>query len=220
MLGFCSSSLVRGCTLVRGVLDTVAAALNTCCHGLISSVLLQCLHRLLAIGDSMGMGLESARMVSFAYCSILPGQVLIALASRGTIPVDIRIHLCYVVCYIYTLFDINVLSRRFWGEQRSRRNINPRAVAVMSSTVFSKSDSLRCVSDMPGPLVMTKLNKTLLLLKSPPLKTAYAQFVEKALCFESYKFLVDAVTYAGTSFQAPSEQVLLITSLSICAQCS
>jgi hypothetical protein len=70
---------------------------------------------------------------------------------------------------------------------------------------MNRCSTIRSVGD--APLDPAKLNTSLRLLKSAPLKAAYAQYVEKALCYESYKFLVDAVEYADTLFEVPAEQV-------------
>jgi hypothetical protein len=173
-------------------------------------VLLQCIHRLLAIGDTIGMASEMVRTIGAAFCSYVPLTILVALASNGIIPPDTRITLCAVACGFYSLFNITVLSRHSWGKQRTRTGLNSSTVAVMSragSDIFEGNVSMRCVTDTPGTLDPTKLTKALLLLQSAPLKAAYAQYVEKALCFESYKFLVDGVVYADTVFETPSKQV-------------
>jgi hypothetical protein len=44
-------------------------------------------------------------------------------------------------------------------------------------------------------------------MKSPALNAAFALYVEKALCYESYKFLVDATAYADGVYTTTAEQV-------------
>jgi hypothetical protein len=44
-------------------------------------------------------------------------------------------------------------------------------------------------------------------MKSTPLNAAFALYVERALCYESYKFLVDATAYADGVYATPAEQV-------------
>jgi hypothetical protein len=166
--------------------------------------------RLLDIGDTVGIASEIARTVGAVYCCDLPMAVMIALASRGIVPVDTRIHLGAVACSFIILFDVNVLSRHAWGRQNSRRLVSYKTVAVISSSQsdslrLTSSQSMRCVTG--APIDPAKLNCSLQLLKSVPLKAAYAKYVEKALCYESYKFLVDAAEYSDTVFEVPVEQV-------------
>jgi hypothetical protein len=51
------------------------------------------------------------------------------------------------------------------------------------------------------------LSSSLCLMKSTPLNAAFAQYVECALCYESYKFLVDATAYADGVYATTAEQV-------------
>jgi hypothetical protein len=44
-------------------------------------------------------------------------------------------------------------------------------------------------------------------MKSPALSAAFALYVEKALCYESYKFLLDATAYAEALYTTTAEQV-------------
>jgi hypothetical protein len=166
--------------------------------------------RLLDIGDTVGMASEIARTVAAVYCCSLPQTVMIALASRGIVPVDTRIHLGAVACSFFILYDVNVMSRHAWGRQNTRKLVRYKTVAVISSTQsdslrLTSSQSMRCVTG--APVDPAKLNTSLQLLKSEPLKAAYANYVEKALCYESYKFLVDAAEYSATVFEVPAEQV-------------
>jgi hypothetical protein len=67
----------------------------------------------------------------------------------------------------------------------------------------------------------SKLDTSLRILKSAPLNAAFAKHVEGALCYESYKFLIDATAYADTVYVSIGEQVIhhahaLIT----CLKCS
>jgi hypothetical protein len=55
-----------------------------------------------------------------------------------------------------------------------------------------------------------KLDSSLSLLKSPALNAAFALYVEKALCYESYKFLLDATAYAEAVYLSPTEQVSIV----------
>jgi hypothetical protein len=154
------------------------------------------------------MASEIARTIAAVYCCALPQTVMIALATRGIIPVDTRIHLCMLVCSFYVLYDVNVMSRHAWGRQNSRKLVSYKTVAVISSTHserFNVTQSMRCVTG--APIDPAKLNCSLQLLKSVPLKAAYAKYVEKALCYESYKFLVDAAQYSDTVFAVLAEQV-------------
>jgi hypothetical protein len=134
---------------------------------------------------------------------------MIALATRGIIAVDTRIHLWMVACSFYILYEVLIKSRVAWGRQNSRRLVCYKTIAVMasphSSDRCSSNNSTRCATD--APLDTAKLNTSLQLLKSAPLKAAYAKYVEKALCYESYKFLLDATEYADTVFEVPAEQV-------------
>jgi hypothetical protein len=180
-----------------------------CCYYTVQ--LLLYMHRLLAIGDTVGMGSEIVRTIVAVWCCALPQTILIALATKGIIPVDTRIHVCQVTLFYYVVFDVNILSRRYWGihSSRSRGATYKGVAAVISSTMFNKSNSVHCESDSPRALELTKLDKSLHLLRSPPMKVAYAQYVEKALCYESYKFLVEAVAYRDSAYDSATEQVLL-----------
>jgi hypothetical protein len=51
---------------------------------------------------------------------------------------------------------------------------------------------------------------SLRVLKSPPLTAAFAEYVEKALCYESFKFLVEASAYAQAVFESTVLQVDLL----------
>jgi hypothetical protein len=79
------------------------------------------------------MASEIARTVAAVYCCSVPQTVMIALASRGIVPVDTRIHLGAVVCSFYILYEVNVISRSAWGVHSTRKTVNYRKIAVTAS---------------------------------------------------------------------------------------
>jgi hypothetical protein len=179
------------------------------------------MHRLLDINDSIGMAVEIARSTAAAFCCQAVLVVLIALADKGIIPIDTRMHVCPLASTVLTLLDMHVLSRRYWGtHDNSKKSANHRAVAVTTSTysAIERGTSFNALASTNGGkqiLDPAKLNTSLKLLNSAPLKAAYEQYVEKALCYESYKFLVDATEYYTTEFSDPTEQVSVASKLCV-----
>jgi hypothetical protein len=138
---------------MRQCVQGIALHQHRCCHCLYLLLhltdqlllLIAAIHRLLAIHDTVGMASEIARTVAAVYCCSVPQTVLIAVASRGIIPVDTRIHLCSVVCSFYILLDVNVLSRHAWGTHTARK-INYRKIAVTASSQAAASTNDRCIT--------------------------------------------------------------------------
>eukprot|EP00953_Heterococcus_sp_UTEX-ZZ885_P005215 3285-Heterococcus_DN1.PRE.1 len=113
-----------------------------------------------------------------------------------------RIHLLTVPWALAVVFDINVLSRHAWGVTAS---------APLKKLLWSSRSSaaVHSVFDDDGTDVVqdpTQLNTSLAIMQSPTLCTAYAAFVEKSLCYESFKFLVDVTAYAKRMYESASAQ--------------
>jgi hypothetical protein len=157
------------------------------------------------------MGSEIARNLGAYYVFCLPSLILVALMSHDVIPSDTRVHVLPLIVSYIIIIDVNVISRRAWGPQQSSKPLwrtqlstrlaprTYRTVAVHTSMAASES----CASTVDP----SKLDSSLRMMKSPPLNAAFALYVEKALCYESYKFLQDATAYAEAVYPTPVEQV-------------
>jgi hypothetical protein len=157
------------------------------------------------------MGREIARSLGVYYVFCLPANILVALMSKNIIQNDTRVLLLPLVVAVIIIADINIVSRSAWSPQQSSKPLwrtqlskrfaprTYRTVAVHASMAASET----CASTVdPG-----KLDSSLRMIKSPALNAAFALYVEKALCYESYKFLLDATAYAEAGYSTPTEQV-------------
>jgi hypothetical protein len=159
--------------------------------------------------DTLAMSTEIMRTVGAFLLCYAPMIAVIGLMESGIVPPDSRIQLLTVPCSLYTIFDINVLSRPAWG------NLHP--VALKRPTYFSSSTrSIRSASVhsttgseymMDTGIDPASLNTSLAVIQVAPLCLAYAAFVEKSLCYESFKFLVDATSYAKDEYDSVAAQV-------------
>jgi hypothetical protein len=160
------------------------------------------------------MGREIARCLGVYYLFCLPAIILIALMSKNILHNDSRVHAFAVLVAYIIIIDVNVVSRSAWRPQQSSKPLwntqlskrfaprTYRTVAVHASMAASET----CASTVDP----CKLDSSLSLVKSPALNAAFALYVEKALCYESYKFLLDAIAYAETVYSSPTEQVSIV----------
>jgi hypothetical protein len=153
--------------------------------------------------DTLSMSSEIIRTVAAFILSYTPLITLVALMDKGVLEYDSRVQLLVIPWTVCVIIDINVLSRHAWGvlEQNSSRKSlwSSRSSAAVHSS--ADDDRLDVVQDP------TQLNTSLAIMQSPTLCTAYAAFVEKSLCYESFKFLVDATAYAKETYESASAQV-------------
>jgi hypothetical protein len=138
--------------------------------------------------------------------------VLAGLMKNGVLPYNAYTPLLVLPPALYGIVEITVVSRHAWGPQRQRsskslwsfgklsQSISPRSYAVYASAAST-------VNSCSSTVEASKLDSSLSMMKSPALSAAFALYVEKALCFESYKFLVDAAAYADGVYATPVEQV-------------
>jgi hypothetical protein len=148
---------------------------------------------------------------------------MVGLIEYNVLPVDTRIHVLVLIPSFFIIFDIA------WGALRcaNRTTIsrNSSSSSMLNSTVSQllrmlglrvggSSAVLPGCADVStvddGPtcgLNASMLSSSLSLMKSPALNAAYALYVERALCYESYKFLVDATAYADGVYATTADQV-------------
>jgi hypothetical protein len=80
-------------------------------------------------------------------------------------------------------------------------------VPTFADVATIDDDCATGVRQHSSKLDASKLSTSLGVMKSTPLNAAFALYVERALCYESYKFLVDATAYADGVYATPAEQV-------------
>jgi hypothetical protein len=172
-----------------------------------------------------------------------PLVVIVGLMENDKIAVSVRAHILVLIPSFFIILDVNVLSRRMWGvpQQQSsttygmttlchticmRRQgtqlVHPgtRANFESSSTPCTTPAAAVGAPDS-GFYEPSKLNTSMSILKSAPLNAAFAKHVERALCYESYKFLTDATAYADTVYVSTGEQVIRHAHAVItCLKCS
>jgi hypothetical protein len=152
--------------------------------------------------DSLSMHSEIIRSIAAFLVCFTPLISVVALMDQSVLEYDSRIHLLTVPWALAVIFDINVLSRHAWGVTAS---------APLKKLLWSsRSSAVHSVFDDDGIDVVqgpTQLNTSLAIMQSPTLCTAYAAFVEKSLCYESFKFLSDATAYAKETYDSASAQV-------------
>jgi hypothetical protein len=150
--------------------------------------------------------------------------------EKNKIAFTVRAHILVLIPSFLIILDVNVLSRRKWGVQQQQSSERYRmstlchAVSMRnhgnylvhpSSRANCESSSTPCTtpaatagapdSSFYDP---SKLDTSLRILKSAPLNAAFAKHVERALCYESYKFLTDATAYADRVYMSTGEQVM------------
>ncbi|KAG5177950.1 hypothetical protein JKP88DRAFT_248410 [Tribonema minus] len=155
------------------------------------------IRKLHSIKDKIGMGNEIARTLFNFYVFASTYFVFIALMANGVLPVDTRIHVFIIVMQLVIMTDVNVVSRLSWSEiggAKARQRIK---------------GSMRCavdaVCDKMDEYSAKWVNSTQI-MKSPALNAAFAVHVERCLCYESYRFLADAMEYTSNTFDTPQEQ--------------
>jgi hypothetical protein len=142
--------------------------------------------------------------------------VLMGLMKNGVLPYNSHTPLLVVPAALYGIVNITVLSRHAWGPQQQSSNslwsfitlqsISHRSYAVHASSASIEDNFLLTVD-------ARKLDSSLSMMTSLALNAAFALYVEKALCYESYKFLQDAAAYADGVYATPAEQVSTATVL-------
>jgi hypothetical protein len=162
--------------------------------------------------DTLSMNTEILRTVAAFILCYSPLITVVALMESGLLQHDSRIQLLVVPCSLFMIFDINVLSRHAWGELPPLKKT---LWSTRSSAAVHSGADDDCIDAVQDP---TELNTSLAILHSPALCAAYAAFVEKSLCYESFKFLVDATAYAKETYDSTSAQVSSV-SLTIIVLC-
>jgi hypothetical protein len=152
--------------------------------------------------DSLSMSSEIIRTVAAFIVSYAPLISVVALMDKGVLEYDSRVQLLVIPWTLCVIVDVNVLSRHAWGV--SEQNTLKKSLwSSRSNAVHSVFDD-DCIDIVQDP---TKLNTSLAIMQSDTLCAAYAAFVEKSLCYESFKFLVDATAYAKETYDSSSAQV-------------
>jgi hypothetical protein len=142
--------------------------------------------------------------------------VLMGLMKNGVLAHNAYITLLVLPPALLSIVRICVLSRYAWGPQQQRAQplwIFSKLQSSRSYAVYADASST--VSSCLTTADPCKLDSSLSLMKSPALNAAFALYVEKALCYESYKFLVDATAYADGVYTTTAAQVSTV--LSTCA---
>jgi hypothetical protein len=177
-----------------------------------------------------GMGTEGCRSMLWFLLFFAPMMTAITLMENGMLQYDTRIRLCTLGPAFCTILDVNVLSRRAWGRaQRSNKRgsvvsslltVNARSTVKASSVYIvgsGSSEQLQLQQQQSSPsrekFDLCKMVTSLRVLKSPPLTAAFAEYVEKALCYESFKFLVVATGYAHAAYDSTVLQVITTTTV-------
>jgi hypothetical protein len=138
---------------------------------------------------------------------------------------------------------VNVLSRRKWGVPQQHSSTTFRMSTLCHTICMRKhgtdavhpgsranceSSSTPCTTPAAAAAGAPdssfydpcKLDTSLRILRSAPLNAAFAKHVERALCYESYKFLTDATAHADTLYVSTGEQVMCYAHAVItCLQC-
>jgi hypothetical protein len=143
--------------------------------------------------------------------------VLMGLMKNDVLQYDMRTQLIMLTPALLGIVNINILSRPAWGPQQQQSSLwsfMMRSISVRSYAVHADASTASSLAVDP-----CTVDSSLSLMKSPALNAAFALYVEKALCYESYKFLLDATTYADSMYATPTEQVstVLYTDYSIAA---
>jgi hypothetical protein len=160
---------------------------------------------------------------------------MVGLIEYDVLPVDTRIHVLVLIPSFFIIFDIawgalrsannTIISRSSSSSSSSKLNsavskllrlLGLRSgggssailpgfvdVATIDDGHVANGEQHRSASDLDASMISSSLG----LMQSTPLNTAFAQYVERALCYESYKFLVDATAYADGVYATPAEQV-------------
>jgi hypothetical protein len=172
-----------------------------------------------------------------------PLVVIVGLMENDKIAVSVRAHILVLIPSFFIILDVNVLSRRKWGVPQQYSSTTYRTCTLCHTICMRKhgtdavhpgssancgSRSTPCTtpaaaaagapdSSLYDPC---KLDTSLRILRSAPLNAAFAKHVERALCYESYKFLTDATAYADTVYVSIGEQVMRYAHAVItCLQC-
>jgi hypothetical protein len=135
--------------------------------------------------------------------------VLMGLMNNGVLAYNAYIQLLVLPPALLSIFRICVLSRSAWGGQQQHKQPLWSFFKLQSSarSYAVYADASGTVGSCMSSIDPCKLDCSLSLMKSPALNAAFAMYVEKALCYESYKFLVDATAYADGVYTTPAEQV-------------
>jgi hypothetical protein len=158
--------------------------------------------KLLRGRDSLSMHSEIIRSIAVFLVCFTPLITVVAMMDKGVLEYDSRIHLLTVPWALAVIFDINVMSQHAWGVTASSP-LKTLLWTSRSSAVHSVFDD-DCIDIVQDP---TKLNTSLAIMQSATLCTAYAAFVEKSLCYESFKFLSDATAYVKGVYDSVPAQV-------------
>jgi hypothetical protein len=166
------------------------------------------------------MSTEIMRTIGAFLLCYTPMIAVIGLMESGTVPPDSRIQLLAVPCTLYVIYDINVLSRPAWGVLHPSAAKKPlyfssSTRSTRSASVHSTSGSEYMIDTRMDP---ASLNTSLAVIQVAPLCLAYAAFVEKSLCYESFKFLVDATSYAKDDYASVVAQVRVFKTI-YCSMC-
>jgi hypothetical protein len=159
-----------------------------------------------------------------------PLVVIVGLMENDKIAVSVRAHILVLILSFFIILDVNVLSRRKWGVPQQHSSTTFRMSTLCHTICMRKhstdavhpgssanceSSSTPCTTPAAAAgapdssfYEPSKLDTSLRILRSAPLNAAFAKHVERALCYESYKFLTDATAYADTVYVSIGEQVM------------
>ncbi len=166
--------------------------------------------KLYHINDSLKMGEEIARCLLYFYIFCGPMIAVIALMYEQVLPVDTRIHLLGLCSSLAMIVDVNYISRRHWGVKRFSKSSKRGGLRFRGARV-SVLHGGSTYSKHSADAVLQKCSSmgSLDMLKAPALNAAFSAFVERSLCYESYKFLLDTTLYAEMVYTSVMNQVLV-----------
>ncbi|KAG5187912.1 hypothetical protein JKP88DRAFT_275870 [Tribonema minus] len=157
--------------------------------------------------------------IAFRPWFCLPYFVLLVLSEYGIVYMDQRYQALIAGVDMYIVLETFVFSRKYWGGSaqspkpqspkcnRRRSCINGGGVkqsAVVPTERSTTSNGGRELSCWGA--FRRRWATTMQVLECPPLAAAYAEHVQKALCYESLAFLAQVVQYASDAYESGDKQ--------------
>ncbi|KAG5187909.1 hypothetical protein JKP88DRAFT_275868 [Tribonema minus] len=182
------------------------------CYIIVAIVTVRALY---AVIDTLGLAMEVSRSVGALIFFLGPYWLFLALSDFNIVTIDTRLQFCIWGLDYYLMFDTFIASRRYWGSEGlasqqcstlwqrlcGNANVKNKKYAVLPTThAPGAAAAAGKAQQAPPDAARERWASSLAMLESPPLAAAYAQYVQQALCYESFAFLSNVRQYESDGY--------------------